>query len=134
MSISSRRLPSVSSFEPLRPTSSQWQCLACGFQPLSLLSIGLTNSGSFPHMLFIATILLVYTFQLFTFLMSIPRLLELHRFYEHLLGVPDVRPLLHLYFLSSIPLGAPQSNAPLLDLLFESSNAHVTRFARGACH
>lgn len=56
-------------------------------------SVKLTTSGSFPHMLFIATILLVYTFQLFTFLMSIPRLLELHRFYEHLLGIPDVRPL-----------------------------------------
>ena len=74
--------------------------------PLLPMDIELINSGSFPHMLFIATILLVYTFQLFTFLMSIPRLLELHRFYEHLLGVPDVRPLLNpaLYITSTLYL------------------------------
>lgn len=41
-------------------------------------------------MLFILTVLIVYAFQLFTFLMSIPRLVEMHRFYEHLLGIPDV--------------------------------------------
>lgn len=75
------------------------------YPPLPM-DIELINSGSFPHMLFIATILLVYTFQLFTFLMSIPRLLELHRFYEHLLGVPDVRPFLNppLYISSNLYL------------------------------
>lgn len=41
-------------------------------------------------MLFILTVLAVYAFQLFTFLMSIPRLLEMHQFYTHLLGIPDV--------------------------------------------
>ena len=48
------------------------------------------GSGSIPHMLFILTVLAVYAFQLFTFLMSIPRLVEMHRFYTHLLGIPDV--------------------------------------------
>lgn len=48
------------------------------------------DSGSIPHMLFILTVLVVYAFQLFTFLMSIPRLVEMHRFYTHLLGVLDV--------------------------------------------
>lgn len=41
-------------------------------------------------MLFILTVTIVYAFQLFTFLMSIPRLVEMHRFYTHLLGIPDV--------------------------------------------
>jgi hypothetical protein len=41
-------------------------------------------------MLFIFTVMIVYAFQVFTFCMSIPRLLELHRFYTHLLGIPDV--------------------------------------------
>jgi autophagy-related protein 9 len=41
-------------------------------------------------MLFILIVMVVYAFQLFTFFMSIPRLLEMHRFYTHLLGIPDV--------------------------------------------
>jgi len=67
----------------------------CHLKPLTPSGSELTTSGSIPHMLFIFTILAVYAFQLFTFLMSIPRLLELHRFYEHLLGIPDVRLILH---------------------------------------
>lgn len=54
-------------------------------------------SGSIPHMLFILTVLIVYAFQLFTFLMSIPRLVEMHRFYTHLLGIPDVSPRHRVY-------------------------------------
>ena len=41
-------------------------------------------------MLFILTVMIVYAFQLFTFLMQIPRLLEMSNFYTHLLGIPDV--------------------------------------------
>ncbi|ORY24579.1 autophagy protein Apg9-domain-containing protein [Naematelia encephala] len=45
--------------------------------------------GSFPHMLFILSVAAFYIFQLVTFALSIPRLLEMYRFYTHLLGVPD---------------------------------------------
>ena len=50
------------------------------------------NSGSFPHMFFILSVASFYIFQLITFALSLPRLLEIYRFYTYLLGVPDVLP------------------------------------------
>jgi autophagy-related protein 9 len=41
-------------------------------------------------MLFIFSVTGFYVFQLITFALSLPRLLEMYRFYTHLLGVPDV--------------------------------------------
>ena len=48
------------------------------------------SSGSVPHMLFILVVSIFYVFQLFSFALSIPKLLEMYRFYTHLLGIPDV--------------------------------------------
>ncbi|KAK8858925.1 hypothetical protein IAR55_003156 [Kwoniella newhampshirensis] len=45
--------------------------------------------GSFPHTLFIISVSAFYIFQLSSFVMSLPRLLEMYRFYTHLLGIPD---------------------------------------------
>ncbi|RXK40333.1 hypothetical protein M231_02447 [Tremella mesenterica] len=45
--------------------------------------------GSFPHMLFILSVGAFYLFQMASFILSIPRLLEMYRFYTYLLGVPD---------------------------------------------
>lgn len=47
-------------------------------------------SGSFPHTVFVICVSLVYVFQMATFAMSIPRLLDIYRFYTYLLGIPDV--------------------------------------------
>ncbi|WVR06657.1 hypothetical protein IAU60_003689 [Kwoniella sp. DSM 27419] len=44
---------------------------------------------SAPHWLFILTVSGFYLFQLTSFALSIPRLLEMYRFYTHLLGIPD---------------------------------------------
>ena len=48
------------------------------------------GSGSVPHMLFIIAVSIFYIFQLFSFALSLPRLLEIYRFYTYLLGIPDV--------------------------------------------
>ncbi|KAL7422199.1 autophagy protein atg9 [Cryptotrichosporon argae] len=45
--------------------------------------------GSFPHMLFILCVAGVYAFQLFTFALEVPRLIEMFKFYTYLLGIPD---------------------------------------------
>lgn len=45
---------------------------------------------SFSHIFFIFSITGFYIFQLITFALSLPRLLEMYRFYTYLLGVPDV--------------------------------------------
>ncbi|WWD18817.1 hypothetical protein CI109_103272 [Kwoniella shandongensis] len=45
--------------------------------------------GSFPHTVFIIFVSAFYIFQLFSFIMSLPRLLDMYRFYTHLLGIPD---------------------------------------------
>ena len=50
----------------------------------------LTPRGSLPHKLFILAIVIFYIFQLVTFAMSLPRLVQMYRFYTHLLGIPDV--------------------------------------------
>ena len=50
----------------------------------------LISSGSFLHMLFLLLVLAVYAFQLLSFVLSIPRLLDMYAFYTHLLRVPDV--------------------------------------------
>ncbi|WVF69103.1 hypothetical protein IAT40_003877 [Kwoniella sp. CBS 6097] len=47
------------------------------------------TKASFPHMLFIVIVTGFYLFQLGSFIVSIPRLLGMYRFYTHLLGVPD---------------------------------------------
>ncbi|WVQ96605.1 hypothetical protein IAU59_003710 [Kwoniella sp. CBS 9459] len=47
------------------------------------------TKASFPHMLFIVIVTGFYIFQLASFVLSIPRLLEMYRFYTHLLGIPD---------------------------------------------
>jgi autophagy-related protein 9 len=39
---------------------------------------------------FILTVTIFYIFQLATFALSLPRLLQMYRFYTHLLGIPDV--------------------------------------------
>lgn len=41
-------------------------------------------------MIFIFSVAAVYIFQLASFALSIPRLLDMYRFYTHLLGIPDV--------------------------------------------
>lgn len=41
-------------------------------------------------MLFLISVGIVYLFQLASFIMSIPRLMDMYRFYTHLLGIPDV--------------------------------------------
>lgn len=49
--------------------------------------------GSFAHMLFILSVTVFYIFQLVTFVLSLPGLLHMYRFYTYLLGVPDVSSL-----------------------------------------
>ena len=41
-------------------------------------------------MLFIFSVAAFYVFQLITFALSLPRLIDMYRFYTYLLGVPDV--------------------------------------------
>ena len=41
-------------------------------------------------MLLITSVGIFYAFQLFSFALSLPRLLDMYRFYTHLLGIPDV--------------------------------------------
>lgn len=41
-------------------------------------------------MLFILSVTAFYIFQLVTFALSFPKLLDMYRFYKYLLGVPDV--------------------------------------------
>nr|XP_019045197.1 autophagy-like protein 9 [Kwoniella bestiolae CBS 10118]OCF24127.1 autophagy-like protein 9 [Kwoniella bestiolae CBS 10118] len=45
--------------------------------------------SSFPHMLFLVIITAFFVFQLSSFVFSLPRLLEMYRFYTYLLGIPD---------------------------------------------
>ena len=52
----------------------------------------LIDRPSFAHLLFTIIFSAFYIFQLASFAFSVPRLLDLYRFYTHLLGVPDVRP------------------------------------------
>ncbi|OCF37334.1 autophagy-like protein 9 [Kwoniella heveanensis BCC8398] len=47
------------------------------------------TKASFPHMLFVVIATGFYVFQLASFILSIPRLLEMYRFYTHLLRIPD---------------------------------------------
>lgn len=49
--------------------------------------------GSFPHMLFIITVTAYYVFRLIEFALSLPKLIEMYRFYTYLLGIPDVSTL-----------------------------------------
>lgn len=46
--------------------------------------------GSFAHTLFLIILSAFFIFQVASFAMSVPRLLDMYRFYTHLLGVPDV--------------------------------------------
>jgi autophagy-related protein 9 len=48
------------------------------------------------HKIFLVSVAAVYVFQLASFASSIPRLLEMYRFYTHLLGIPDVSNCSHL--------------------------------------
>lgn len=41
-------------------------------------------------MLFILSVTAFYVFQLVTFALSFPKLLDMYRFYKYLLGIPDV--------------------------------------------
>ncbi|WWD05169.1 hypothetical protein V865_003242 [Kwoniella europaea PYCC6329] len=45
--------------------------------------------ASFPHMLFMIIISAFFIFQLSSFVLSLPKLLEMYRFYTYLLGIPD---------------------------------------------
>ncbi|WVO15865.1 hypothetical protein L204_103527 [Cryptococcus depauperatus] len=45
--------------------------------------------GSLTHMLFIFILSAFFIFQLASFIFSMPRLIEMYRFYTHLLGIPD---------------------------------------------
>ncbi|ODO03086.1 hypothetical protein I350_05931 [Cryptococcus amylolentus CBS 6273] len=45
--------------------------------------------GSFTHMLFIVILSVFFIFQAVSFALSLPRLLEMYRFYTHLLRIPD---------------------------------------------
>ncbi|WVQ76748.1 hypothetical protein IAR50_006422 [Cryptococcus sp. DSM 104548] len=45
--------------------------------------------GSFTHMLFIFILSAFFIFQAVSFVLSLPRLLEMYRFYTHLLRIPD---------------------------------------------
>ncbi|WRT66735.1 uncharacterized protein IL334_003698 [Kwoniella shivajii] len=45
--------------------------------------------ASFPHMLFMVIVAAFFVFQLLSFIFSLPRLVEMYRFYTYLLGVPD---------------------------------------------
>jgi autophagy-related protein 9 len=46
--------------------------------------------GSFWHMLFLFLVCITYVFQLGMFVLQIPGLVDMYRFYNYLLGVPDV--------------------------------------------
>lgn len=46
--------------------------------------------GSFAHTLFLIILSAFFIFQVASFAISVPRLLDMYRFYTHLLGVPDV--------------------------------------------
>lgn len=47
------------------------------------------TKGSFAHTLFLIILSAFFIFQVASFAMSVPRLLDMYRFYTHLLGVPD---------------------------------------------
>ncbi|KIR54433.1 autophagy-like protein 9 [Cryptococcus gattii Ru294] len=47
------------------------------------------TKGSFAHTLFLIILSAFFIFQVANFAISVPRLLDMYRFYTHLLGVPD---------------------------------------------